>query len=116
MSADAAQIAAEKLHAKNVGKPGTLLIDGLRCKARIFTERGTNYTELGGKIQHCKISAVILCSLLPKARVLTATGETRPQLITHLETSTQYRIDTGGVDLSPHGVYWTLEAAQPTAQ
>lgn len=116
MSAAAPFIAAEKLQARSIGAPGALLIDGIRCSARIFTERGTNYTELGGKIQHRKLSAIILCAHLPKAHVLTSTGETRSQLITHVETSTQYRIDTGGIDLSPYGVYWTLEAAQPTAQ
>jgi hypothetical protein len=116
MSADAAHKAAEKIHAQNIGAPGTILIDGLRCKARIFTERGHNYADLGGKVQQRKISAIILCSILPKTRVLTATGETRPQPITHVETGTEYRIDTGGVDLSPYGIYWTLEASQPTAQ
>lgn len=111
-----AQIAAEKRHAQNVGVQGTISIEGTRYPVRIFTERGAIYQEQGGKVQNRKISAIILCSLLPSSRLVDADGNTRPLVITHVETSTDYRIDTGGIDRSPHGIYWILEASQSTAR
>lgn len=109
-------IAAETRQAQTLGAPGTLLIGGRRCAARIFTEKGVKYEGEGGLLQTRKLSAVVLCSLLPSTAILTASGDTRPVEVTHIETGLVYRIDTGGVDQSPHRVYWTLECSQPTAQ
>jgi hypothetical protein len=116
MSADAAHRQAELRHAQTIGAPGALNIDGTRIAARISTERGLKYLELGGSNQLRKLSAIVLCSVLPKDRVLTASGDTRPLKITHIETGTEYRIDPSGVDLSPYGIYWHIEASQATAQ
>lgn len=108
-------IAAEKIQAQSIGVVGTLIIAGRRCPARIFTEKGVKYEGEGGPIQTRKLSAIVLCSLLPATAILTADGDTRSVEITHVETKLTYRIDTGGVDQSPHRVYWTLECSQPTA-
>ncbi len=109
-------IAAEKRHALSVGVPGTLQIGTTRYPARIYVERTTNYQSEGGTLQTRKLSALILCSLLPASAILTAGGDTRAQPVLHVETNTQYRIDPGGIDRSPYAVFWSLECSQETAQ
>lgn len=115
MSLDAAQIASEKRHADTVGVAGTLLINTRRCPARIYTEKGMKFEREGGAVQARKLTAVILCSALPSAEIFTATGDTRSIQLTHIETGLTYRVDTNGIDRSPHGIYWLLECSQPTA-
>lgn len=109
-------IEAEKRHAASVGVPGTLVINSKRYPARIITVRGQGFREQGGTLQTLKLSAVILKSLLPASEIIDATNTTRGIKLQHLETTTEYRIDTGGVNLSPNQVYWSLKCSQPTAQ
>lgn len=109
-------IEAEKRHAASVGVPGTLVINSKRYPARIVTVRGQGFREQGGTLQTLKLSAVVLKSLLPATEIIDSTNTTRSIKLQHLETATDYRIDTGGVNLSPHGFYWSLRCSQPTAQ
>lgn len=112
-----ARIAAEKRHAASLGVAGTLTIDGTNHAARIYTERGVRLQMDGGSLQQRRLSAIVLASVLPASRVIDAsTGETRTLQVTHVETGLVYRLDPGGVDLSPYGVFWTLECSQQTAR
>lgn len=111
---DASMIAAEKRHAASIGVPGTLVIDGASYPARIYVERRSRYVMDGGTVQTRKLSAVVLTSRLAKAKIIDASDQTRSIEITHKETGSVYRIDTGGVNLSPMRVFWTLRASQPT--
>ncbi len=108
-------IAAEKLQSQSIGVPGTLLIGGLRCPARIYVEGGQSFRMEGGSLQKRTLNAIVLCSLLPASKIIDADGSTRAVEVTHLETGIQYRIDTGGVNRSPYGVYWQIDCSQPTA-
>jgi len=114
--ADAPFIAAEQLMAQSIGVRGTLVINNVKYAARIYTERGTAFQEQGGSLQTRKLSALVLCSLLPAAQLIDGDGNTRPIDVTHFETNLVYRINTSGVNQSPYGVYWTLECTQPTAR
>lgn len=113
---DVSMIAAEKRHADSIGVSGTLVIDGTSYPARIYVERRARFAMEGGSIQTRKLSAVVLTSRLAKAKLIDANDQTRGIEITHKETGSVYRIDTGGVNLSPMRVFWTLRASQPTAR
>lgn len=115
MNLDAPHIAAEKSLAQSVGVPGKLLIDGTQYPARIYIEGGQAFRLEGGSLQKRTLNAVILCSVLPTAKIQDTDGSTRPVKITHVETGLEYRIDTGGLNRSPYGVYWALDCSQPTA-
>jgi len=104
-------IEAEKRHAASVGVSGTLVINSKRYPARIVTVRGQGFREQGGTLQTLKLSAVVLKSLLPATEIIDSTNTTRAIKLQHLETATDYRIDTGGVNLSPNGVYWSLRCS-----
>ena len=108
-------IAAERQLAAIVGVPGTLLINGTRYPARIYTEGGQNNQLMGGTLQKRTLNAVVLCSVLPASLIQDDTGSTRPIEIKHVETGTNYRLDTGGVNTSPHHVFYTLDCSQTTA-
>ena len=109
-------IAAESRFAASVGVPGTLVFGNKRCAARIYTERGQVFQMEGGSQQSRTLNAIVLCALLAAPQLIDANGETRPILVTHVESGLVYRIDTGGVNQSPYGVYWELSCSQPTAQ
>ena len=108
-------IAAEKRHAAKVGVPGTLLINGTRYPARIYTEGGQNFQMMGGALQKRTLNATVRCSTLPAALIQDASGSTRAIELKHVETGSSYRLDTGGVNRSPYGVFWTLDCSQTTA-
>ena len=110
-------IAAEKRHAASVGVEATLRIDGVNHSARIIAKRGIAYQADGGAIQQRKLSAVVLCAVLPATRIIdSTTGDNRQVQITHQQTGLVYRLDSGGVTQSPHGVYWSLQCSQVTTQ
>lgn len=108
-------IAAEKSLAASVGVPGTLLINGTRYPARIYTEGGQKFQMMGNSLQKRTLNAVLLCSKLPASVIQDADGNTRPVEIQHIETGLKYRIDTGGINQSPYRVFWTLDCSQTTA-
>ncbi len=93
-----------------------MLIGGIRYPARIYVEKGQSYKMEGGAVQKRTLNAIVLCSLLPASRINETDGTTRGLEVTHLETGIRYRIDTGGVNQSPYGVYWEIDCSQPTAQ
>ena len=115
MSLDPAQIAAENRHATSIGVSGTLVINGKNYPARIYAERGFRMSMEGGSLQTMKLSAVVLFSAMPSSVLIDANGQTRSIIVRHLETSTDYRVNTGGVNLSPNRVFWSIRSAQPTA-
>jgi hypothetical protein len=108
-------IQAEKRHAASVGVPGTLLINGSRYAARIYTEGGQQFQMQGGALQKRTLNATVLCSVLPAALIQDSSGSTRPIELQHVESGMKYRLDTGGVNRSPHGIFWTLDCSQTTA-
>lgn len=109
-------IASESRYAASVGAPGTLLINNSPYAARIYTERGMAFQLEGGNQQSLTLNAIVLCSLLAAAHLIDAEGKTRSILVTHVESGLVYRIDTGGVNRSPYGVYWELNCSEPTAE
>lgn len=116
MASPAAFIASETRYAASVGVAGTLMINKSPYAARIYTERGQAFQMEGGSQQSHTLNAIVLCSLLAASHLIDADGNTRSILVTHVESGLVYRIDAGGVNRSPYGVYWEMNCSQPTAE
>lgn len=107
-------VAAEQRHAATLGVPGTISLDGTRYRVRFISHRGVRMELDGGLNQMRRISAIVLCSVLPAAQIIDATtGATRTREIIHVETGLTYRIDPDGVQRSPQSIYWLIKASQP---
>jgi len=116
----AALAIAERRHLASLlaSYPATITLGTRTLKAAKIEKRGVKYENDGGQIQQKTIHLVIACAELSDSEIIDATTDaTRALRFTHVQTGRAYllKTDTDAPDLSPHGIFWTLTAAQTTA-
>lgn len=102
---------AELRHAQNIGVPGTITLGSKNYPCRLIAHRGARFELEGGQQQRNRISIILLTSAIQRSELIDANGLTRTRELTHNDTL--YRIDTGGLNISPHAQFYTLKATQP---
>jgi len=115
-----ALIASERRHlaAQLAAHPGTITLGTRTLQCAWLAERGSRFEAEGGLIQERQITLLVAAADLPVAEIIDATTDaTRAIRFTHVQTGRAYllKTDTDAPDLSPHGIFWTLTAAQTTA-
>lgn len=102
---------AELRHAQNIGVAGTITLGSKNYPCRFIAHRGARFELEGGQQQRNRISIILLTSAIQRSELIDANGLTRTRELTHNDTL--YRIDTGGLNISPHTQFYTLKATQP---
>lgn len=95
--------------------PGTVTIGETQFAAAVLARRGAHMELDAGLIQERRITVVMpSASIAADELINRTTGATRTRIISHL--GTDFEIDSGGVEVSPHGVYFSLKASQKASR